>query len=55
MRLFLEVIFVGALIYIGAEIPFRDRFPASISGVAKSSNASAASHQTATPQPQPRP
>jgi hypothetical protein len=36
MRLLGEIIIIGALIYIGWEIPFRDRFPATISGVAKS-------------------
>lgn len=50
MRLLLEVIIVGALIYIGWATPFRDYLPASISGVAKSSTT-----QTAAPQPQPPP
>jgi hypothetical protein len=55
MRLLLEILIIGALIYVGWEIPFRDRLPASISGVAKSKptvtapsqpiNASAAPHQ----------
>ncbi|HXP34097.1 MAG TPA: hypothetical protein VN827_00960 [Chthoniobacterales bacterium] len=55
MRLLLEIIIVGALIYIGWATPFRDYLPASISGVAKSPNASAARHQTAAPQPRLRP
>ena len=53
MRLLGEIIIVGALIYIGWATPFRDRFPASISGVAKSPNAGAASHSNATATSQP--
>jgi hypothetical protein len=55
MRLLLEILIIGALVYLGWETPFRDRFPASTSGVAKSKsnatgtsqpiNASAAPHQ----------
>lgn len=55
MRLLLEILIIGALVYLGWETPFRDRFPASISGVAESKsnatgtsqpiNASAAPHQ----------
>src|SRR6202043_1511065 len=60
MRLLLEILIIGALIYFGWEIPFRDRLPANISGVQKNS-ASAASHppaarvapQTAAAAPQP--
>jgi len=50
MRLLGEIIIAGLLIYIGWATPFRDYFPASISGVAKSSPAPAI-----TLQPQPRP
>ncbi|HYR22033.1 MAG TPA: hypothetical protein VEP30_03790 [Chthoniobacterales bacterium] len=65
MRLLLETAIVAALIYIGWATPFRDYFPASISGIAKSKpdaasrpnatavsqrlNASAAPHSTSTP------
>jgi len=50
MRLLGEIIIIGALLYIGWEIPFRDRFPVSVSGVGKSKTDSAASAQA-----QPRP
>lgn len=59
MRLLGEIIVIGALIYIGWEIPFRDRLPATFSGVANSKpnaavtsqpiNARAAPHSTSTP------
>jgi hypothetical protein len=49
MRLLLEILIIGALIYLGWEKPFRDRLPASISGVAKSKpNATAASQSQLT-------
>jgi hypothetical protein len=48
MRLLLEIAIVAALIYIGWATPFRDYLPASISGIAKSSKADAASRPNAT-------
>lgn len=48
MRLLGEIFIIGLLLYLGWEIPFRDRVPASISGVAKSSTT-----QTAAPRAQP--
>jgi len=45
VRLLLEILIIGALIYVGWEIPFRDRLPTSVSGVAKSRSPAAAAPQ----------
>jgi|ERR1043166_7393095 hypothetical protein len=50
MRTLLEIFVVAVLIYVGWQIPFRDRLPASISGVAKSTPVPITVSQT-----QPRP
>ncbi len=56
MRLLLEVLIIGALIYAGWEKSFRDQLPAAIAGPSKpTATATPAAEVIPTPAPQLRP